>query len=172
MYSIVFRGISECNSESKSRVLHFLTDYTDFFVGQLLIDGILGTLVIFLVLELLICITAMLFGLTVLAAGETRVSTQVFSNNFSFVCSFPKPFIRTSLPFPKKEKQGYVSSMKLYCLLLFSQGLPFFYNFILIFTEHTALVVFSVCRSYDIADIDRQTNPAYEPTDYNQYYIL
>lgn len=42
----------------------------------LLIDGILGTLVIFLVLELLICITAMLFGLTVLAAGETRAPTQ------------------------------------------------------------------------------------------------
>ncbi|XP_040909829.1 uncharacterized protein LOC121192287 [Toxotes jaculatrix] len=36
---------------------------------KLLIDGILGTLVIFLVLELLICITAMLFGLSVLAAG-------------------------------------------------------------------------------------------------------
>ncbi|CAG5898141.1 unnamed protein product [Menidia menidia] len=31
---------------------------------KLLIDGILGTLVIFLVLELLICITAMLFGLS------------------------------------------------------------------------------------------------------------
>ncbi|XP_075867453.1 uncharacterized protein LOC142877023 isoform X1 [Nelusetta ayraudi] len=43
---------------------------------KLLIDGILGTLVIFLVLELLICITAMLFGLTVLAAGETRAPTQ------------------------------------------------------------------------------------------------
>lgn len=42
----------------------------------LLIDGILGTLVIFLVLELLICITAMLFGLTVLAAGGTRAPTQ------------------------------------------------------------------------------------------------
>uniref|UniRef100_UPI0037E90624 membrane-spanning 4-domains subfamily A member 4A isoform X3 n=1 Tax=Semicossyphus pulcher TaxID=241346 RepID=UPI0037E90624 len=38
----------------------------------LLIDGILGTLVIFLVLELLICITAMLFGLSVLAAGGTQ----------------------------------------------------------------------------------------------------
>ncbi|CAJ1083665.1 uncharacterized protein LOC109993631 isoform X4 [Xyrichtys novacula] len=42
----------------------------------LLIDGILGTLVIFLVLELLICITVMLFGLSVLAAGGTRTSTQ------------------------------------------------------------------------------------------------
>lgn len=41
---------------------------------QLLIDGILGTLVIFLVLELLICITAMLFGLSVLAAGGNQVS--------------------------------------------------------------------------------------------------
>uniref|UniRef100_UPI0037E784BF uncharacterized protein isoform X2 n=1 Tax=Semicossyphus pulcher TaxID=241346 RepID=UPI0037E784BF len=39
---------------------------------KLLIDGILGTLVIFLVLELLICITAMLFGLSVLAAGGTQ----------------------------------------------------------------------------------------------------
>lgn len=40
---------------------------------QLLIDGILGTLVIFLVLELLICITAMLFGLSALAAGGNQV---------------------------------------------------------------------------------------------------
>ncbi|CAL8295664.1 unnamed protein product [Merluccius merluccius] len=39
---------------------------------KLLIDGILGTLVIFLVLELLICITAMLFGLSVLSAGGTQ----------------------------------------------------------------------------------------------------
>ncbi|KAG7217459.1 hypothetical protein INR49_021517 [Caranx melampygus] len=39
---------------------------------KLLIDGILGTLVIFLVLELLICITAMLFGLSVLAAGGSQ----------------------------------------------------------------------------------------------------
>ncbi|XP_061673931.1 uncharacterized protein si:dkey-81h8.1 isoform X4 [Syngnathoides biaculeatus] len=38
----------------------------------LLIDGILGTLVVFLVLELLICIIAMLFGLTVLAARRTQ----------------------------------------------------------------------------------------------------
>ncbi|KAG7279999.1 hypothetical protein CRUP_034121 [Coryphaenoides rupestris] len=38
----------------------------------LLIDGILGTLVIFLVLELLICITAMLFGLSVLSAGGSH----------------------------------------------------------------------------------------------------
>ncbi|XP_044192569.1 uncharacterized protein si:dkey-81h8.1 isoform X2 [Thunnus albacares] len=43
---------------------------------KLLIDGILGTLVIFLVLELLICITAMLFGLSVLAAGATPASSQ------------------------------------------------------------------------------------------------
>ncbi|XP_041868266.1 uncharacterized protein LOC121656984 [Melanotaenia boesemani] len=43
---------------------------------KLLIDGILGTLVIFLVLELLICITAMLFGLSVLAAGGNQTSTQ------------------------------------------------------------------------------------------------
>ncbi|XP_034560138.1 uncharacterized protein si:dkey-81h8.1 isoform X5 [Notolabrus celidotus] len=42
----------------------------------LLIDGILGTLVIFLVLELLICITVMLFGLSVLAAGGTRTPSQ------------------------------------------------------------------------------------------------
>ncbi|XP_036948423.1 uncharacterized protein si:dkey-81h8.1 isoform X3 [Acanthopagrus latus] len=42
----------------------------------LLIDGILGTLVIFLVLELLICITAMLFGLSVLAAGGTHAPSQ------------------------------------------------------------------------------------------------
>ncbi|XP_054601849.1 membrane-spanning 4-domains subfamily A member 4A isoform X2 [Nothobranchius furzeri] len=42
----------------------------------LLIDGILGTLVIFLVLELLICITAMLFGLSVLAAGGTQTSSH------------------------------------------------------------------------------------------------
>ncbi|XP_029701435.1 uncharacterized protein isoform X2 [Takifugu rubripes] len=42
----------------------------------LLIDGILGTLVIFLVLELLICITAMLFGLSVLAAGGNQASSQ------------------------------------------------------------------------------------------------
>ncbi|XP_070840796.1 membrane-spanning 4-domains subfamily A member 4A isoform X2 [Chaetodon trifascialis] len=42
----------------------------------LLIDGILGTLVIFLVLELLICITAMLFGLSVLAAGGTQAPSQ------------------------------------------------------------------------------------------------
>ncbi|XP_047239875.1 uncharacterized protein LOC124879380 isoform X4 [Girardinichthys multiradiatus] len=43
----------------------------------LLIDGILGTLVIFLVLELLICITAMLFGLSVLAAGGSQVAVVV-----------------------------------------------------------------------------------------------
>ncbi|XP_038164878.1 uncharacterized protein LOC119799157 isoform X1 [Cyprinodon tularosa] len=42
---------------------------------KLLIDGILGTLVIFLVLELLICITAMLFGLSVLAVGGTQDSS-------------------------------------------------------------------------------------------------
>lgn len=42
----------------------------------LLIDGILGTLVIFLVLELLICITAMLFGLSVLAAGGSQAPSQ------------------------------------------------------------------------------------------------
>nr|XP_046274333.1 uncharacterized protein si:dkey-81h8.1 isoform X2 [Scatophagus argus] len=42
----------------------------------LLIDGILGTLVIFLVLELLICITAMLFGLSVLAAGSQAPSQR------------------------------------------------------------------------------------------------
>ncbi|XP_062301744.1 uncharacterized protein LOC134006754 isoform X2 [Osmerus eperlanus] len=40
----------------------------------LLIDGILGTLVIFLVLELLICITVMLFGLSVLANGGSQAS--------------------------------------------------------------------------------------------------
>ncbi|XP_019960848.1 membrane-spanning 4-domains subfamily A member 6B isoform X2 [Paralichthys olivaceus] len=43
---------------------------------KLLIDGILGTLVVFLVLELLICITAMLFGLSVLAAGATQAPSQ------------------------------------------------------------------------------------------------
>ncbi|XP_057684096.1 uncharacterized protein LOC130910642 isoform X2 [Corythoichthys intestinalis] len=42
----------------------------------LLIDGILGTLVVFLVLELLICITAMLFGLTVLAARRSQVPSE------------------------------------------------------------------------------------------------
>ncbi|XP_010872043.1 uncharacterized protein LOC105012717 isoform X2 [Esox lucius] len=41
----------------------------------LLIDGIIGTLVIFLILELVICITAMLFGLSVLASnGGTQSS--------------------------------------------------------------------------------------------------
>ncbi|KAL4624803.1 hypothetical protein GN956_G18090 [Arapaima gigas] len=35
----------------------------------LLIDGVVGTLVLFLVLELLICITALLFGLNALASG-------------------------------------------------------------------------------------------------------
>ncbi|PWA28334.1 hypothetical protein CCH79_00018899 [Gambusia affinis] len=39
---------------------------------KLFLDGILGTLVIFLVLELLICITVMLFGLSVLAAGGSQ----------------------------------------------------------------------------------------------------
>ncbi|XP_034021252.1 uncharacterized protein LOC117505819 isoform X4 [Thalassophryne amazonica] len=42
----------------------------------LLIDGVLVTLVIFLVLELLICITAMLFGLSILAAGGTQATSQ------------------------------------------------------------------------------------------------
>ncbi|XP_061786798.1 uncharacterized protein [Nerophis lumbriciformis] len=42
----------------------------------LLIDGILGTLVVFLVLELLICITAMLFGLTVLAARRSQAPSE------------------------------------------------------------------------------------------------
>ncbi|XP_010872042.1 uncharacterized protein LOC105012717 isoform X1 [Esox lucius] len=42
---------------------------------KLLIDGIIGTLVIFLILELVICITAMLFGLSVLASnGGTQSS--------------------------------------------------------------------------------------------------
>lgn len=125
MYSIVFRGISECNSESKSRVFHFLTDHTDFSVGQLLIDGILGTLVIFLVLELLICITAMLFGLTVLAAGETRVSTQDFSNNFSFVCSFPKPFIQVQVFRSQRKKSSIVCCFSLRVL----HSLQFHSNF-------------------------------------------
>uniref|UniRef100_A0AAV2KLX6 Sema domain-containing protein n=1 Tax=Knipowitschia caucasica TaxID=637954 RepID=A0AAV2KLX6_KNICA len=43
---------------------------------KLLIDGILGTLVIFLVLELLVCITVMLFGLSVLAAGGRQSGSQ------------------------------------------------------------------------------------------------
>ncbi|XP_061786796.1 uncharacterized protein [Nerophis lumbriciformis] len=43
---------------------------------ELLIDGILGTLVVFLVLELLICITAMLFGLTVLAARRSQAPSE------------------------------------------------------------------------------------------------
>ncbi|KAI4818234.1 hypothetical protein KUCAC02_011585 [Chaenocephalus aceratus] len=43
---------------------------------KLLIDGILVTLVIFLVLELLICITAMLFGLSVLAAEGPQAPGQ------------------------------------------------------------------------------------------------
>ncbi|XP_054618903.1 uncharacterized protein si:dkey-81h8.1 isoform X1 [Dunckerocampus dactyliophorus] len=43
---------------------------------ELLIDGILGTLVVFLVLELLICIIAMLFGLTVLAARRSQVPSE------------------------------------------------------------------------------------------------
>lgn len=42
----------------------------------MLIDGILVTLVIFLVLELLICIVVMLFGLSVLAAGGSQRSTS------------------------------------------------------------------------------------------------
>ncbi|XP_018621392.1 uncharacterized protein LOC108942476 [Scleropages formosus] len=36
----------------------------------MLIDGILGTLILFLVLELLICITALLYGLSALANGS------------------------------------------------------------------------------------------------------
>ncbi|KAJ3608853.1 hypothetical protein NHX12_023383 [Muraenolepis orangiensis] len=43
---------------------------------KLLIDGILGTLVIFLVLELLICITAMLFGLSVQSAGGAQFTSH------------------------------------------------------------------------------------------------
>ncbi|XP_028819979.1 uncharacterized protein LOC114770324 [Denticeps clupeoides] len=39
----------------------------------LLIDGILGTLVLFLLLELVICITAILFGLGVLARGGIQI---------------------------------------------------------------------------------------------------
>lgn len=45
---------------------------------KLLIDGILGTLVIFLVLELLICITVMLFGLSVLAAGGRQAQRPAY----------------------------------------------------------------------------------------------
>ncbi|KAL0962236.1 hypothetical protein UPYG_G00337480 [Umbra pygmaea] len=41
---------------------------------KLMIDGILCTLVIFFILELVICITAMLFGLSVLANGGTQSS--------------------------------------------------------------------------------------------------
>lgn len=54
----------------------------------MLIDGILATLVVFLVLELLICITAMLFGLTVLAARRTQVVTSrglPFRRHLSFL---------------------------------------------------------------------------------------
>ncbi|XP_021416047.1 uncharacterized protein LOC110488232 isoform X3 [Oncorhynchus mykiss] len=42
----------------------------------LLIDGIIGTLVIFLILELIICITAMLFGLSVLASSGGMQSSS------------------------------------------------------------------------------------------------
>ncbi|KAG7457941.1 hypothetical protein MATL_G00232530 [Megalops atlanticus] len=45
------------------------------YATVLLIDGIVGTLILFLVLELLICITAMLFGLNVLANGALQVAT-------------------------------------------------------------------------------------------------
>ncbi|MEQ2316049.1 hypothetical protein AMECASPLE_028719, partial [Ameca splendens] len=50
---------------------------------KLLIDGILGTLVIFLVLELLICITAMLFGLSVLAAGGSQERSKQRTKSWS-----------------------------------------------------------------------------------------
>ncbi|CDQ67693.1 uncharacterized protein LOC110488232 isoform X1 [Oncorhynchus mykiss] len=43
---------------------------------KLLIDGIIGTLVIFLILELIICITAMLFGLSVLASSGGMQSSS------------------------------------------------------------------------------------------------
>ncbi|KAJ8273620.1 hypothetical protein GJAV_G00103680 [Gymnothorax javanicus] len=40
----------------------------------IIIDGVLGTLVLFLVLELVICITAMLYGLSVLSNGALQMT--------------------------------------------------------------------------------------------------
>ncbi|XP_061673928.1 uncharacterized protein si:dkey-81h8.1 isoform X2 [Syngnathoides biaculeatus] len=63
-----------CRRLELHAVLHCFRKCTELIEQKckLLIDGILGTLVVFLVLELLICIIAMLFGLTVLAARRTQ----------------------------------------------------------------------------------------------------
>ncbi|KAJ8386544.1 hypothetical protein AAFF_G00170140 [Aldrovandia affinis] len=61
--------------------------------GVLLIDGILGTLILFLVLELLICITAMLYGLSVLANGalQLAIGSQLVSRPHSQPVEPPPP---------------------------------------------------------------------------------
>ncbi|XP_061616742.1 uncharacterized protein si:dkey-81h8.1 isoform X4 [Phyllopteryx taeniolatus] len=67
-----------CRRLELHAVLHCFRKCTELIEQKckLLIDGILGTLVVFLVLELLICITAMLFGLTVLAARRTQPPSE------------------------------------------------------------------------------------------------
>jgi len=45
-----------------------------FGCRQLLIDGFLATLVLFLVVELVICIVTILFGLSALAKAGVKVS--------------------------------------------------------------------------------------------------
>ncbi|XP_057684094.1 uncharacterized protein LOC130910642 isoform X1 [Corythoichthys intestinalis] len=67
-----------CRRMEYHAVLHCFRRCTELVEQKckLLIDGILGTLVVFLVLELLICITAMLFGLTVLAARRSQVPSE------------------------------------------------------------------------------------------------
>ncbi|XP_077599687.1 uncharacterized protein LOC144214855 isoform X1 [Stigmatopora nigra] len=67
-----------CRRMELHAVLHCFRRCTELVEQKckLLIDGILGTLVLFLVLELLICITAMLFGLTVLAARRSQAPSE------------------------------------------------------------------------------------------------
>ncbi|XP_051926187.1 uncharacterized protein si:dkey-81h8.1 isoform X1 [Hippocampus zosterae] len=67
-----------CRRLEYHAVLHCFRKCTELIEQKckMLIDGILGTLVVFLVLELLICITAMLFGLTVLAARRTQAPSE------------------------------------------------------------------------------------------------
>lgn len=55
-------------------IILFLCFSVSFGCSQLLIDGFLATLVLFLVVELAICIVTILFGLNALAKGGVQVS--------------------------------------------------------------------------------------------------
>ncbi|TSK28310.1 hypothetical protein Baya_2497 [Bagarius yarrelli] len=73
--------------------VHFTPDLIVLvvIVVQLLIDGLLATLVLFLVVELIICIVAILFGLSVLAKGGLHLPGVVHVSNVSGSPAPPQP---------------------------------------------------------------------------------